>query len=380
LVRSGEPSIRPQAGVPLAPFTTLGIGGPARWFVRATTIEEVAASHTWARGERLPLFVLGGGSNLVVADTGFNGLVVQVAIRGIDVTRHGWETILRAGAGEPWDDLVAAVVAQGLAGLECLSGIPGTVAGTPVQNVGAYGQEVAETIRELTVFDRHTARLTTLTGAECGFAYRSSRFRRGDAERFIICDVSFALRPGPPTITYPDVVNCFRERPAAAVTLEDVRQAVLAIRRRKGMVLDDSDPDTRSVGSFFMNPVVAADVHARLATASGGAAPGFPMPAGQVKIPAAWLIEQAGFWRGHRHGRAGISSKHPLAIVNGGGATAREVVALATEIKRRVAGQFGIRLRPEPAFVGFGDDPDVAYLTEAPGLRPQASALSEASG
>lgn len=361
-MRSVEPSIRPQAGVPLAPFTTLGIGGAARWFVRVAKAGEVATAHHWARDENVPLFVLGGGSNLVIADTGFDGLVVQIAIRGIDIGRRGTETVFRVGAGEPWDELVAAVVARGLAGLECLSGIPGSVGGTPVQNVGAYGQEVSGTIREVTAFDRMAGRQTRLGSSECGFAYRTSRFRREDAGRFVICDVTFGLQPGPPTITYPDVVNVFADRSSGSVALDEVRQAVLAIRRRKGMVIDESDPDTRSVGSFFMNPVVHADVHAGLAAASGGGAPGFPLPGGQVKIPAAWLIERAGVARGHRRGRAGVSSKHPLALVNLGGATARDVVELAAEIKRRVADRFGICLRPEPAFVGFSDDADVAYL------------------
>jgi UDP-N-acetylmuramate dehydrogenase len=348
--------------VPLAPFTTLGVGGAARWFVRVRKAEEVAAAHQWARDQNVPLFVLGGGSNLVIADTGFDGLVVQMAVRGIDSGRQGTETMFRAGAGEPWDDLVAAVVARDLAGLECLSGIPGSVGGTPVQNVGAYGQEVSETIREVTVFDRAAGRLTTLGGGECGFAYRTSRFRREDAGRFVICDVTFGLRPGPPTLAYPDVVNLFADRPRGSVALAEVRQAVLAIRRRKGMVIDESDPDTRSVGSFFMNPVVDANVHARLAAASDSGAPGFPQPGGRVKIPAAWLIDRAGVARGHRRGRAGVSSKHPLALVNLGGATARDVVELAVEIKRRVADRFGICLRPEPAFVGFSNDADVAYL------------------
>ena len=363
-MRSVEPSIQPQAGVPLAPFTTLGIGGPARWFARATTIDHVAAAHAWAEEEGQPLFVLGGGSNLVIADEGFNGLVVQVAILGTEFAERRGTTVLRAGAGETWDDIVAAAVARGLAGLECLSGIPGSVGGTPVQNVGAYGQDVAGCLSAVTAFDRQAGRLTALGAAECGFAYRTSRFKRGDAGRFIIGDVSFTLEPGPPTLTYPDVVRCFTEHQGASPTLEDVRRAVLTIRRGKGMVLDAADSDTRSVGSFFMNPVVPAEVHARLASASGGSAPGFPVPGGQVKIPAAWLIERAGFARGHRRGPVGLSSKHPLAIVNRGGGTARDVVALAVEIRQRVVDRFGIALRPEPAFVGFADDAEVAYLVD----------------
>lgn len=364
---SGETSIRPQADVPLAPFTTLGIGGAARWFTRAATIEDIAAAHKWADQEHLPLFVLGGGSNLVIADTGFDGLVVQMAIRGTEFAARRAETAVRIGAGEPWDDVVAAATSRGLAGIECLSGIPGSVGGTPVQNVGAYGQDVAASITEVAVFDRKSARLTTLSGAECRFGYRTSRFKREDVGRFIVCHVTFTLRPGPPTITYPDVVSYLERNAISSPTLDEVRRAVLAIRRSKGMVIDESDPDTRSVGSFFMNPVVWADVHAALVSASGGAVPGFPSGAGRVKIPAAWLIEQSGFPRGYESGAVGLSSKHPLAIINRGGATARDVLDLAMRIKRRVVDRFGIWLRPEPAFVGFAADADVSYLEKERG-------------
>ena len=364
---SVERSIRPQAEVPLAPFTTMRIGGPARWLVRVSSAEEVAAVHKWCGEEDLPLLVLGGGSNLVIADHGFPGVVAQMAIRGTDFAARRSETVVRVGAGESWDDVVAAAVSHGLAGLECLSGIPGSVGGTPIQNVGAYGQDVGERITELTVFDRKPARLTTMARRDCRFGYRTSRFKREDAGRFIVCDVTLSLRPGPPTVIYPDVVNRLQRGGVSAPTLDDVRRAVLAIRRGKGMVIDESDSDTRSVGSFFVNPVVLPAVHAAFASADGGAAPGFPQAGGRVKIPAAWLIEQSGFGRGYQRGRVGLSSKHPLAIVNRGGATARDVLGLAIEIKRRVADRFGVWLRPEPAFVGFTDDPDVAYLEKDSG-------------
>ena len=357
----------PQAHVPLAPLTTIGVGGHARWFVRARTVGEVAAARQWCGDAGLPLFVLGGGSNVVVADRGLDGLVLQVAIRGVDFRPRGGKTSLRLGAGEPWDEAVAAAVSRGLAGLECLSGIPGSAGGTPVQNVGAYGQEVARTIAEVTVFNRQSGEVATLSGAECGFAYRTSRFKREDAERFIVCEVLFDLSPGPPTVTYPDVLRFLEESRVVAPTLAETRDAVLSIRRRKGMVIDPSDPDTRSVGSFFLNPVVDADRHATLGASAAGPVPGFVLPGGQVKIPAAWLIEQAGFLRGYQSGAVGLSSKHPLAIVNRGSATARDVLALAGRIKRQVADRFGIWLCPEPAFVGFGDDPDVAYLRDGHG-------------
>jgi UDP-N-acetylmuramate dehydrogenase len=346
-------------------MTTLGVGGNARWFIRATTVEDVAAAHRWCGDTGVALFVLGGGSNVVVADRGVDGLVLQVAIGGVDFHPRGGKTALRLGAGEPWDDVVAAAVSRGLAGLECLSGIPGSAGGTPVQNVGAYGQEVAQTIAEVTVLDRRTGDVTTLSGADCKFAYRMSRFKLEDAGRFIVCGVRLELSPGPPTVTYPDVVSHLERRGVVSPTLADVREAVLSIRRRKGMVIDPSDADTRSVGSFFMNPVVDADRHAGLASAGSGPAPGFVLPGGKVKIPAAWLIEQSGFARGYQSGAVGLSSKHPLAIINRGAATARDVLALAGRIKRQVADRFDIWLRPEPAFVGFEDDADVTFLQKA---------------
>jgi UDP-N-acetylmuramate dehydrogenase len=356
-------TVHPRAGVPLAPLTTLGIGGPADWFFRATSAEEVATAVSWCRDRNLSLFVLGGGSNLVIADDGVKALVLQVAIEGVDFLRRHTDILVRVGAGEPWDGVVAAAVRHGLAGLECLSGIPGSTGGTPVQNVGAYGQEVSDTITEVDVFDTTTMHMTTLAQAQCRFGYRTSRFKLDDSGRFIVCGVEFALRQGSPTITYPDVIDYVRRRSISSPTLDDVRQAVLSIRRGKGMVIDETDPDTRSVGSFFVNPVVTTAVHAGLEAARKGAVPGFRMPHDRVKLPAAWLIEQSGFPRGHESGPVGLSSKHPLAIINRGGATARDVLRLAVQIKTRVADRFGIALVPEPAFVGYADEEDVTYLT-----------------
>ena len=355
-MRSGERALALQPDVDLAPLTTLGIGGAARWFTAASSADDIAAAHHWAATQGVDLFVLGGGSNLVVADRGFDGLVAHVTMRGVDV--------VRAGAGEPWDGLVAATVERGLAGLECLSGIPGSVGGTPVQNVGAYGQEVADTIDRVTAFDRQQGCLVTLANSDCGFAYRMSRFKREDSGRFVVCDVTFRLRPGSPTATYPDVKLYFERHSIGAPTVADARRAILDIRRQKGMVIDPGDADTRSVGSFFMNPVVTAEVHRRIAgDSANGRVPGFTLPDGNVKIPAAWLIERAGFAKGYNSGRAGLSTKHPLAIVNRGGATARDVLQLAVQIKKVVLGRFGIRLYPEPVFVGLAGDPDVSYLT-----------------
>src|SRR6266545_938538 len=245
-----ERALEPRADVPLAPFSTLGVGGAARWFARAESVEDVAAAHRWCEQRNSPLLVLGGGSNLVIADRGVDGLVLQIALRGVDVASIEDDTFVTAAAGEPWDALVSDVVARGLAGLECLSGIPGSVGGTPIQNVGAYGQEVAGVIESVTAFDRNEQRGVALPASECGFAYRMSRFKDRDVGRFVVCQVTFRLRPGSPTITYPDVIEYLSRQATGSPTVRDVREAVLNIRRRKGMVIDAADPDTRSVGSF----------------------------------------------------------------------------------------------------------------------------------
>jgi UDP-N-acetylmuramate dehydrogenase len=355
-------SLRVAAGVALAPYSTLGIGGDARYFVRADRPEDVVAADAWSRERDLPLLVLGGGSNMVVADEGWPGLVLQIAIAGVAYAARVGETIVRAGAGGNWDDLVVGLVARGLTGVECLSGIPGSVGGTPVQNVGAYGQEVAGAIEEVAAYDRRLRELVVLPAAACGFGYRTSRFKQEDAGRFIICEVTFRLRPGEPTTTYPDIRTQLGREGLSAPGPADVRRVVIEVRRRKGMVLDPADPDTRSVGSFFVNPVTTEEVRARIAALAGRDVPGFSLEGGRVKIPAAWLIEASGFDRGHAEGGAAMSSKHPLALVNRGGATARDVLRLAAGIKRRVHDRFGISLRPEPVFVGCAPGPDLEYL------------------
>ena len=359
---SVERSLTPQANVPLAAFSTIGVGGSARWFARAESIEDVAAAHRWCQERNLPLFVLGGGSNLIIADAGIEGLVLHAALRGVEMHSRGGDTLVTANAGEPWDPIVSTTVSHGLAGLECLSGIPGHVGGTPIQNVGAYGQDVSGAVDAVTAFDRATGGMTTLTSEECRFEYRMSRFKREDVNRFIICAVRFRLRPGQPTASYPDVRLYLERRGITAPTVRDMREAVLTIRRGKGMVIDPSDADTRSVGSFFMNPLVPVQVHAHIAASEPGPVPAYALPTGDVKIPAAWLIERSGFVKGHGEGPVGVSSKHPLALVNRGGATARDVLELAVRIKRRVVERFGIWLRPEPVFVGFTSDADVDYL------------------
>lgn len=359
--------LRPAAAVPLAPRTTLGVGGPARWHSVARDADDVAAALRFCAAERAPLLVLGGGSNLVVADAGFDGLALEVAARGVRFADDGRVV---AAAGEPWDALVEACVARGLAGIECLSGIPGLVGGTPIQNVGAYGQEVAEVIEQVRAFDRARGEVVALDAAGCGFGYRQSRFKGADAGRFVVLEVALRLAPGgAPKVAYPDLVAALGAGPA---TLAAVRAAVLAVRRSKGMVLDPADPDTRSCGSFFMNPVVDAALHATLRDDAGRPAPAHPAGPGLAKVPAAWLIERAGFAKGCARGAVGLSAKHPLALVNRGGATAREVVAFAREVQRGVERRFGVTLRVEPEFVGFApDDPQAAELAAlaGPGRR-----------
>jgi UDP-N-acetylmuramate dehydrogenase len=350
--------------VPLAPLTTLQVGGPARHYLHATTLEDVEAGEGWARSWDVPLLVLGGGSNVVVSDEGFPGLVLHVDVRGVDVAVQSEGTVeIEAAAGEEWDTLVAFAVERGWAGFECLSGIPGRVGATPIQNVGAYGQEVSETITHVRVIDRAERRLRSLSHAECGFGYRTSRFKGEDRDRFVVLGVRFRLRPGGiPALTYPDLIADLQARGTAwPPTLSQVRESVLAIRRRKSMVLDSADPNARSVGSFFLNPIVTAaaaeSVRERLRLSGQPQAatqmPAYPAGYGQIKLSAAWLIERAGFIRGHSRGRVGISTNHSLSLINRGGATAREVVDLAAEVHTSVREHFGLSLQPEPALVGL---------------------------
>jgi UDP-N-acetylmuramate dehydrogenase len=353
--------------VALHQLSTIGVGGQARWFARADTHEDVRAVHHWCLERQLPLFVLGGGSNIIVSDDGFNGVVLAITVGGLAMAAAANGTTVTAGAGESWDRLVERMVDHDLTGVECLSGIPGTVGGTPIQNVGAYGQEVAHVIDRVTVFDRTRSEFAELTAADCGFSYRSSRFKLVDADRFIVCGVSFVLTRSTPTLSYPELVAEMNRRGPAPPTPRAVRAAVLAIRRRKGMVLDEHDPDTRSVGSFFMNPVVTLDDRERIAGLANDRVPGFPAAESRVKIPAAWLIERAGMRKGFGEGQVGLSNKHPLAIVNRGGATARDVIGFAAQVKRAVLDWCGVWLRPEPVFVGLDRDEEVEFLKKAHG-------------
>src|SRR5512146_95025 len=316
--------------VPLGPMTTLGVGGPSRWFAEARSEEELRASVEWAGECRLPLFILGGGSNLVVSDAGWPGLTLRVGLRGVKQRNERGRELFEAEAGEDWDALVARAVAANCAGVECLSGIPGTVGGTPVQNVGAYGQDVSETIVGVRALELESGRFRDFANHECGFAYRTSRFNTTDRDRFVITRVTYALTPGgTPKIEYADLKKHFSGQDG--VSLGEVREAVREIRRSKAMLLVEGDEDCRSAGSFFKNPVVDLATYQRVAeqvAPRGLVPPRYPAGEGRVKLAAAWLVEQSGFAKGFTSGRVGISRKHALAIVNRGGATSAEIIAL----------------------------------------------------
>src|SRR5512146_1743328 len=321
--------------VPLAPLTTLGVGGPARYFVAATSLAEIREALEFARAGGLPLFVLGGGSNLVVADSGFPGLVLKIVLRGIERRREDGKELFTAAAGEDWDAFVAHAVEANCAGLECLSGIPGTVGATPVQNVGAYGQEVADTISEVQALDLRSGEVRALCNPACEFGYRTSVFNTSERGRYIILGVTFALEPGgAPAVEYADLQRFFAGR---TPTLAETRAAVRQIRASKAMLLVPGDEDSRSAGSFFKNPVLSAEMYeqlcARLASAGLGEVPHWPAANGEIKISAAWLVEHAGFAKGYRRGAVGISRKHALALVNRGGATASDIVDLKNDIE-----------------------------------------------
>ena len=354
--------IAPEPRVPLAPLTSMGVGGPARFFVRARGRAEVEAALGWATQRGLPVLVLGGGSNLVVADEGFDGLVVALSASGapLHVEEADGRVHVRSDAGRGWDELVGHAVGAGWAGVECLSGIPGSVGATPIQNVGAYGQEVAETITAVHALDRHALEEVVLDRAACAFSYRDSAFKRSGS-RFVVLEVTFALLPGgPPAVRYPEL-----ERALAAdraPTLAAVRDAVLRLRAAKSMLLDPGGENGRSAGSFFTNPVVAAadveGIRERVRAHVGVEArmPEFPDGSGRVKLSAGWLIERAGFHKGWGEGRAGLSTRHCLSIVNRGGARAADVLGVARAVRDGVRERFGVRLVPEPELVGFAPE------------------------
>jgi UDP-N-acetylmuramate dehydrogenase len=336
--------------VKLCTVTTLRLGGPAGRVVEVRSEEELLEAVRAADAGGDALLVLAGGSNVVVADGGFPGVVVRVLSRGVERA----DGRLRVAAGEPWDEVVAACVADGLAGIECLSGIPGSAGATPIQNVGAYGQEVAETIVSVRALDRRDGEVRELAPAECGFSYRSSAFKRTPG-RWVVLSVTFALSASELSapVRYGELARALGLEPGGRAPLARVREAVLALRRGKGMVLDPADPDTVSAGSFFTNPILQAEAFEALAAAAGAPPPAWPEGDGRVKTSAAWLIERAGFGRGHGDPRGiAISSKHVLALTNRGAGTTAELLSLAREIAARVRERFGVELVPEPVFVG----------------------------
>lgn len=339
----------------LADHTTLRLGGKASDYVRCTGTDELVATVAEADAAGTPVLLLGGGSNLVVADDGFPGLVVDIATRGVEVESDGCGgALVTVAAGENWDDLVARAVGEGWVGIEALSGIPGSVGATPIQNVGAYGQEVADTVARVRTWDRRDRVVRTYAAADCGFGYRTSRFKE-DPARHVVLSVSFQLRLGDlgAPVRYAELARTLAVEPGGRAPLADVRAAVLGLRGGKGMVLDPADPDTWSAGSFFTNPVVdPADLPE--------GAPSWPQPVpstgsgqvAQVKTSAAWLIEHAGFAKGYTRGRVGLSTKHTLALTNRGGATTAELLELAAEVRDGVRDRFGITLVNEPVLVG----------------------------
>ncbi|MDQ2812385.1 MAG: UDP-N-acetylmuramate dehydrogenase [Actinomycetota bacterium] len=359
----------------LADYTTIRLGGPARDFVRASTESELIEAVRSADASGEPVLILGGGSNLVVADEGFGGTVVQVATRGFarapDPNAPDPKTpdpnapdpkapaLVTVAAGEDWDAVVARTVGEGLAGLECLSGIPGLAGATPIQNVGAYGQEVSQTITEVRVYERATQKILHIPNGQCDFGYRTSRFRGADA--FVVLSVTFSLAVQTLSVPvrYAELATALGVAVGDQVPAAEARAAVIELRRRKGMVIDPADPDTRSAGSFFVNPVLdelmlaGVEAAARVRCGAQTRVPRFDAGDGLVKVPAAWLIERAGFGQGYHPGDgARISAKHTLALVNSGSATTAGLVALAREIRDGVRDAFGVSLTPEPVLVG----------------------------
>ena len=347
---------RIESNVELATRTTLGVGGNAAHYTRVESEAELLSALSWASAQQLEVRVLGGGSNIVVADAGFPGLVIDMAIQGITAREHEHGAVLvQAAAGEPWDDFVAAMVGRNYQGLECLSGIPGRVGATPIQNVGAYGQDVSETITNVVTIDRVGNARRSFSAAECQFAYRDSFFKSVEPGRFIVTEVTFQLRPGAPAaIRYAELERAFSGI-TNSPSLAEVRETVVRLRRSKSMVVDANDPNSRSCGSFFVNPVLsAAELRAFTERTTGeGEVPQFPQPDGRTKLSAGWLIEHAGLPRGTRDGPVGLSTKHALALVAHEGARAEDIARLAQRVQHAVCARFGVQLDREPVFWGF---------------------------
>lgn len=343
-----------QQNISLAPYTTLRIGGPARFFAEVRTEEELLDAIAFARKEMLPIFVLGGGSNLLISDSGFDGIVVRMALNGPIASVLASNSIdYTVSAGTDWNSFVLKVCQQGISGIECLAGIPGTVGGTPVQNVGAYGQEVAETIASVRALDLATTTFVTLDKEACGFAYRRSIFNSEQRGRYIVTAVTFRFDPErKPRLTYADLTRHFGQNAPTPIEIYD---AVRKIRHRKGMLIVEGEQDSRSAGSFFKNPIVTSEIFDYVASAvelSPDQIPHWPVEGGRIKLAAAWLLERAGFGKGFAMGNAGISSRHTLALINRGGATADDIFTLRNAIQNKVKTFFSIDLEQEPVQLG----------------------------
>ena len=350
-----------QENIELAPLTTFQVGGPARYFANALSEEHVLEALSIAEVRNLPLFILGGGSNIVVADRGFSGMVLRIGITGVSIQDGHNSGSVTVGAGEDWDSFVARCVDKDWAGIECLSGIPGSVGGTPIQNVGAYGQEASNVVTAVRVIDRCDGTVSELAARACQFDYRSSIFNTTSKDRYVVLSVSFKLEvTGNPALAYPDLRRYFEDAKRRP-NLREVRHAVRQIRATKAMLLTPDDPDCRSAGSFFKNPILTQEAFRKVEEVarqqgllgSGEVIPHFDAPGDRIKVPAAWLIENTGFHKGYQRGAVAISSKHALALINRGGATANDILALMTEILHKVRDRFSLTLQPEPTFVGF---------------------------
>jgi UDP-N-acetylmuramate dehydrogenase len=351
-----------RENVPLAPMTTLGVGGPARFFVDAEDEETVLSSLEWARANGVAPTILGGGSNALISDRGVDGLVLRVRIRGLGEVLSGGgdaaKVVVEVGAGEELDAVVEGSVRAGRAGIECLSGIPGYMGATPIQNVGAYGQEIGETIVSVRAIHRTTREMRVFDNAACAFSYRSSVFKTHLLHQYVVLSVTLALTAGgAPAMKYPELSRHLASHGGDPRSLADVRRSVLSIRRSKSMVIDVADPNHRSAGSFFVNPVVTPERAAQIEQASlrlGESMPRFPA-GDRVKLSAAWLIERAGWAKGMSDGPVGLSTRHALAVVNRGGATAAQIVDFAARVRDAVMGHFGVALAAEPVLLGFGE-------------------------
>jgi UDP-N-acetylmuramate dehydrogenase len=358
-----ELSIREE--VPLAPLCSLNLGGRARYYVVAENELDLVEALAWADARNLSVAVLSGGTNVVISDDGYDGLVIQIALRGVSVEIDGAFARVTVSAGEPWDAVVERTAREGLAGCECLSGIPGLAGGAVVQNAGAYGQEISNAIVSLRALDRNTGTVRDLSREACGFRYRDSVFKR-QPPRAVVLAATLSLRlHGPATLRYAELERAFGSGRTRDVSLTEVRDAVLALRRSKGMLTDDTSDNRLSVGSFFVNPVVSPDVADKLIRcaleqeliSAPDQFPRFITGNGQVKLAAAWLIERAGYPKGFRSGHVGISSKHALALVHHGGGTSAELLAFAKQVRAGVQRRFAIDLVPEPVFIGFSQPP-----------------------